>query len=216
MVRSRRRGVEAQSPFSSAVAGLLRDSRVRQGLTQAQVAARTGGLVSKAALANYETGHRSLRVDVFWIVVRALGEDVGTLLSGAERLSGSVASGYGSDTDPVAPLAVDVAAVRASADPRLVPVQRWFALRLPPSRSGANGPHAAGGSSGPWGSGALGASARRTVTLDTAALDALAILMGTTPAECRAALAEAGVLDSTAPEPALVDSPDIAVVAAAV
>jgi transcriptional regulator with XRE-family HTH domain len=116
---------EAQSAFSAALAMLLRDSRIRQGMTQAQVSARTGGLVSKAALANYETGHRSLRVDVFWLLVRALGEDAAVLLSSAERRSG-----YGRNADAVS-------AVQANGDPRLAPVQRWFDLRL---QSGAGRP----------------------------------------------------------------------------
>src|SRR5664279_1732444 len=71
--------------FAAAVCRVLRESRRRQKLTQAEVAQRTGGLVSKAALANYETGHRSLRVDVLWVIAGALGEDLGTLLTAAER-----------------------------------------------------------------------------------------------------------------------------------
>ena len=154
---------EAQSAFSAAVATLLRDARVRQGLTQAQVAARTGGQISKAALANYETGHRSLRVDVFWLIAKALGEDAGSLLAGAERRSG-----YGGGrSDAAAALTVDIAQVQASTDPRLAPVQRWFALRMP---------------SGP------GRPAPRTVTLDSLAVGALADLMGVSPASCRALL----------------------------
>jgi transcriptional regulator with XRE-family HTH domain len=102
----------------------MRESRRRQKLTQAEVAQRTGGLVSKAALANYETGHRSLRVDVLWVIAGALGEDLGTLLGAAEQgvaLRPS-ASASGSIT-------VDVNEVMAAADPRLGPVKRWFELR---------------------------------------------------------------------------------------
>jgi transcriptional regulator with XRE-family HTH domain len=157
---------EAQSAFSAALAMLLRDSRIRQGMTQAQVSARTGGLVSKAALANYETGHRSLRVDVFWLLVRALGEDAAVLLSSAERRSG-----YGRNADAVSALTVDIAAVQANGDPRRAPVQRWFDLRL---QSGAGRPSV------------------RTVTLDEGALAALASLMGVSRHECRALLAETG------------------------
>src|SRR3978361_1326302 len=110
--------------FAAAVCRLLRDSRRRQKLTQAQVAARTGGLVSKAALANYETGHRSLRVDVLWVIAGALGEDLGSLLSAAERgvALRPPAGASGSIT-------VDVAEVMATADPRLGPVKRWLELR---------------------------------------------------------------------------------------
>lgn len=153
---------EAQSAFSASVASLLRESRVRRGFTQAQVSARTGSLVSKAALANYETGHRSLRVDVFWLLVRALGEDAGAMLTNAERRSG-----YGRSADTLTAVTVDVAAVQASRDPRLAPVQRWFAIRLQP---------------GP------GRPAVGTVTLDDGALAALSALMGVSREECRAVL----------------------------
>ena len=75
----------SQQAFAAAVCRVMRESRRRQKLTQAEVAQRTDGLVSKAALANYETGHRSLRVDVLWVIAGALGEDLGALLSAAER-----------------------------------------------------------------------------------------------------------------------------------
>ena len=45
-----------QQRFAQVVTEKLRESRRRQKLTQADVANRTKGLVSKAALANYETG----------------------------------------------------------------------------------------------------------------------------------------------------------------
>jgi transcriptional regulator with XRE-family HTH domain len=165
---------EAQTAFSAGVAALLRESRIRQGLTQAQVSARTGGLVSKAALANYETGHRSVRVDVFWLLVRALGEDAGVILANAERRSG-----YGRSTEALTALTVDIAAVQASTDPRLVPVQRWFAVRLQP---------------GP------GRPSVRTVTLDDGALAALSALMGVSPAECRDLLVAASGADEPGDE----------------
>jgi hypothetical protein len=81
-------------------------------------------LVSKAALANYETGHRSLRVDVLWVIAGALGEDLGSLLSAAERgvALRPAAGATGSIT-------VDISEVMATADPRLGPVKRWFELR---------------------------------------------------------------------------------------
>lgn len=154
----RRAGQQEQAAFASVVAALLRQSRRRQGLTQAEVAERTAGSVSKAALANYETGHRSLRVDVFWVLARALGEDPGALLAGAERNSG-----YGVDAD-VAPIVVDVDAVLESTDARLAPVRRWFALRL--QRGGTR-------------------LTVRSVTLDHGAVSALASLMGVSAAECR-------------------------------
>lgn len=114
----------SQQAFAAAVCRVMRESRRRQKLTQAEVAQRTGGLVSKAALANYETGHRSLRVDVLWVIAGALGEDLGALLNAAERgvalRPAAGASGA---------ITVDVAEVMATNDPRLGPVKRWFELR---------------------------------------------------------------------------------------
>lgn len=114
----------SQQAFAAAVCRVMRESRRRQKLTQAEVAERTNGLVSKAALANYETGHRSLRVDVLWVIAGALGEDLGALLSAAERTVATRPSPFGSGS-----IAVDVQEVMASSDPRLAVVKRWFELR---------------------------------------------------------------------------------------
>src|SRR6476469_9872794 len=145
----------SQQAFAAAVCRVMRESRRRQKLTQAEVAQRTGGLVSKAALANYETGHRSLRVDVLWVIAGALGEDLGTLLGAAERgvalRPAAGASGA---------ITVDVAEVMATNDPRLAPVKRWFELRT----------H--GGSTS-------------AMTLDDGAIAALASLMNVSAVECR-------------------------------
>ena len=113
-----------QQRFARVVTEKLRESRRRQRLTQADVAKRTKGLVSKAALANYETGHRSLRIDVLWVIARALGEDLGVLLSAVEN---EVAGSRGDDAS--ASLAVRVAYLVRSEDPRLEPVRRWYELR---------------------------------------------------------------------------------------
>lgn len=158
-------GRDRQGEFAAAVAGLLRQSRRRQRLTQSEVADRTGGTISKASLANYEAGHRSLRVEVFWAIAKALGEDPGAILLAAER-----ASGYGAAADE-GPVTVDIHAIEASADPRFAPVRRWFAMRL-----------RAGGAR----------LAVRTITLDPAAVAALAELMRMPVAECRRILAAAG------------------------
>lgn len=121
---------QAQEDFAAAVCQVLRESRRRHKLTQAQVAERTGGLVSKAALANYETGHRSLRVDVLWVIARALDEDVGALLSMAERSVKRRVS------HPVTgAVTIDVAEVMNDRDARLDPVRRWFELRGDPASS---------------------------------------------------------------------------------
>lgn len=153
-----------QEAFASAVAQQLRDARVRQKLTQSQLADLTGGRVSKAALANYETRQRSLRIDVFWVLVRALGEDPAALLAAAER-----ESGFGISAE-AAPMTIDIESVRNSDDARLRPVKRWFALRAPHTAQ------------------TLGSRAPATVTLDDTAITALAQLMGTTPSECRGVL----------------------------
>ena len=145
----------SQQAFAAAVCRVLRESRRRQKLTQAEVAQRTGGLVSKAALANYETGHRSLRVDVLWVIAGALGEDLGALLNAAER-------GVALRPAPGATgsITVDVAEVMATNDPRLGPVKRWFDLRTHGGTTTA-------------------------MTLDDGAIAALAALMNVSAVECR-------------------------------
>lgn len=120
----------SQQAFAAAVCRVMRESRRRQKLTQAEVAQRTGGLVSKAALANYETGHRSLRVDVLWVIAGALGEDLGTLLGAAEQ---GVALRPSAGTS--GSITVDVSEVMATNDPRLAPVKRWFEFRTTGSSS---------------------------------------------------------------------------------
>lgn len=168
MVRS-----DSAIAYGLAVAGLLREARRRQGLTQAQLAGRTRGAVSKAALANYESGHRSLRIDVFWSLIRALGEDAGAILANAGRRNGGTGP-----ADASGPLVVDVATVSASTDARLAPVRRWFALRTADAERRA---------------------LTRTITLDGAALSALAALMDVEPAEVRLALLDAARTQSDRP-----------------
>jgi transcriptional regulator with XRE-family HTH domain len=156
---------ERQDAFAVAVAQQLRQSRNKQRLTQSDVSLRTGGVISKAALANYETGHRSLRVEVFWALARALGEDPGALFNAADRVVG-----YATGEDD-GPITVDVEAIMQSPDSRLAPVRRWFAMRLQ-SAAGAR-------------------IAVRTIVLDRGAIAALAELMGVSDTECRHALAVA-------------------------
>jgi transcriptional regulator with XRE-family HTH domain len=153
-----------QQRFAQVVTEKLRESRRRQKLTQADVANRTKGLVSKAALANYETGHRSLRIDVLWVIARALGEDLGHLLTVVEHeVAGSV-----TDDAPDA-VGVRVAPVMRGTDPRLDPVRRWFGLR----RDSASE-----------------ATEDEVVNLDNDALRALADLMQVSPADLRRMLTE--------------------------
>ncbi|WP_164479234.1 helix-turn-helix domain-containing protein [Nakamurella antarctica] len=115
-----------QLRFSSVVTEKLRESRRRQRLTQADVARRTDGLVSKAALANYETGHRSLRIDVLWVIARALGEDLSRIVADVEQqVAGAAGTGH-EDSIHVA-----VRPLMDSADVRLEPVRRWIGLSRP-------------------------------------------------------------------------------------
>jgi transcriptional regulator with XRE-family HTH domain len=159
--------------FAAAVCRLLRDSRRRQKLTQAQVAARTGGLISKAALANYETGHRSLRVDVLWVVAKALGENIGSLVANAER-----GIGHRQDADGSSPITIDIEEIRENGDQRLGSVRRWLDLQQA-ARQSPNG----------------------LMTLDPGAIAALSSLMGVSPLECRAILTTvAGRLDGSGRE----------------
>lgn len=159
---------DVQLSFAAALCSQLRESRRRLGLTQAQVAARTGGRVSKAALANYETGHRSLRVDVFWVIARALGEDCGALIAAAERSIVPAAALRGR-----AMLTVRVADVLATTDAALAPVRRWFSIRHPE-----------------------GVASGVTETLGEGALKALAHLMDMSIVECRDRLTDiAGAAD---------------------
>jgi transcriptional regulator with XRE-family HTH domain len=157
--------LQRHDAYALAVAQQLRQSRNRQRLTQSEVALRTGGAVSKAALANYETGHRSLRVEVFWALARALEEDPGALLAAADRAVGSATGGDG-------PITVDVESIMQAADPRLAPVRRWFGMRLQ-SASGTR-------------------IAVNAIVLDSGAIAALAELMDVSDAECRLMLTLVG------------------------
>src|SRR5690606_4365839 len=112
-------------------------------------------------LANYETGHRSLRIEVLWILTRALNEDLGELLFTAEQ-------SLSLHLDQQAPsVLIDPEVVRASEDPRLAPVRRWVELRQSSLPGGI--------SPGP-------------MVLDAAAIEALASLMELTPQDCVAVL----------------------------
>ncbi len=153
--------------FAAAICRLLRDSRRRQKLTQAQVAARTGGLISKAALANYETGHRSLRVDVLWVIAKALGENIGNLVGSAERVIG-----HRQDADGASSVTVNIDEILGNRDVRLASVRRWIELQ------GAK------------------QSSSGVMTLDPGAISALSSLVGVSADECRTMLMSvAGRLD---------------------
>ena len=155
-----------QNRFAQVVTEKLRESRRRQKLTQAEVANRTRGLVSKAALANYETGHRSLRIDVLWVISRALGEDLGQLLT---RVENEVFGSRG--IDETAPsIRVRMGHLRSLQDSRLDPVRRWFDLRRPTLVEPMTDD--------------------TVVTLDAEVLPAMAAITGLTSAELRGMLVE--------------------------
>jgi transcriptional regulator with XRE-family HTH domain len=66
------------TPEDQQVGGLLREARLRTGLTQHELAARLGW--SPDTLASYETGRRGLRVAQLLEVARALDVPPATLL----------------------------------------------------------------------------------------------------------------------------------------
>ncbi len=153
-----------QQRFARVVTEKLRESRRRQKLTQADVAGRTRGLVSKAALANYETGHRSLRIDVLWVIARALGEDLGNLLAAVEHeVAGAITD------DSPSSIGVRVDFLMRDTDHRLDPVRRWYELRKATSADGLGD----------------------IVNLDYDALRALAVLMQVSAGDLRLMLTEA-------------------------
>ena len=126
---------DAQVVFSRALCAQLRDARRRLGLTQAQLSARTGGLISKAALANYETGHRSMRVDIFWALARALDTEPGILMAAAERSAGMTA-----DAQSPGPVTIDIPRLVANADPRLAARPQVVRASLPLQPTGHRDP----------------------------------------------------------------------------
>ena len=110
--------------FVCAIRRQLRESRLRQKLTLAEVCRRTGGAVRPSSLASYESGRRSLRIDVVWVITQALGEDLAGLLRAAEQVARQP-SGTTRDES----LGVDIDRVLSSRDPRLAQVRRWFELQ---------------------------------------------------------------------------------------
>ena len=184
-------GITEPDDFMMNLCLALRTSRRRQKLTQAEVVARTGGLVTKAALANYETGHRPIRVEVLWVVARALGEKIDDLVSAAERgavqrtePSPGVPGGERPHTPDrlkvqsqprvsadSGPITVRVSAVQASDDPWLRLVQAWIETVL---------------------------AGRKTTdfTVDTTAITGLALLLHATESQVRERLSRVAMAAS--------------------
>lgn len=153
---------ERAEQFADALRAQLREARRRRGLTQAELAARTGGLVSQAAVANYETGHRSLRMTVFWTLAHALQVDSAELRRGAVHRCATPPH----DSNVVS---VRVADVLATTNPELAPVRRWISIQHPGEVIDG-----------------------LTERIDGGALAALARLMGMTVEECRDCLLNLG------------------------
>lgn len=108
--------------FDAALVDQLRAARRSRGWTQIDLAAHTSGLVSKSALAGYELGHRALRIPVAWILSRALGENLSTLISRAEAAVRT--------KEPVVRL--QVRHVLNSTDEKIAAVRTWLHSRYPP------------------------------------------------------------------------------------
>lgn len=107
--------------FATSMRAVLRTVRKERGWTQADLAARTDGAVTKAALAGYEIGHRSLRLSTFWILARALGYSCAELTARAERTM----EGRGPH------LRIRVQQVLHTTDPALQPVRTWLRSGYP-------------------------------------------------------------------------------------
>lgn len=75
-----------QRAFAAALAATLHQARSRRRITPDEIAARTGGVISTTALADYETGRRTPDVDVLWLLAGALGEPIRALVDEARGL----------------------------------------------------------------------------------------------------------------------------------
>lgn len=114
---------EGQAAFAKAVSAVIKRERRHQKLTQAELATRTNGLVSKHALANYENGHRSLRIDVVWVIAGALGIDMSDLIDQAEHLVRQA---------PGQAITISIQALEESTHPSLLRILRWHKLMANP------------------------------------------------------------------------------------
>ncbi|RBM17216.1 hypothetical protein DI005_23310 [Prauserella sp. PE36] len=70
---------------TAAVAGVLRELRVRHALTRQELSARTHHLVSASSISAYEHGARAIKLAVLAMLCQALGEPVAAVLNEAER-----------------------------------------------------------------------------------------------------------------------------------
>lgn len=102
--------------YADNVAALLGALRRQRQLTQAQLAAMTGGKVSQKALANYEISHRPLRIHVLESILEALGEDTREFLLLAE-LVGSSAHNVTS---------IRIESLLINGDPEFEKLRRWW------------------------------------------------------------------------------------------
>lgn len=107
--------------FSDALLGGVRKARNILGWTQADLAQRTHGVISTAALAGYESGHRRLRINVAWTLAAALGLDLSTLIGRAEHTA----------SEGGVWMQLTVWHLLHTTDHDLAPVRRWLQAAHP-------------------------------------------------------------------------------------
>ena len=99
--------------FTECVVYEIRRLRVDKSWSQTDLADRTQGAVSKAALASYELGHTRLPLSVLREVAQALGTTAGAIVAAAETAA----------ANPAEPAAPALSALRVTA------LQRHLRLR---------------------------------------------------------------------------------------
>ncbi|WP_236796237.1 helix-turn-helix transcriptional regulator [Amycolatopsis sp. GM8] len=68
---------------------ILREARVRQGWTRAELSERTTGLVAPSSISSYESGHRAIKVETLVTLCAALDVRIESVFRAAERRLGS-------------------------------------------------------------------------------------------------------------------------------
>ena len=76
---------KTQEALSALFGANFRDARLKAGLTQADVVARTG--IQQADISRIENGAQNLKLSTMVILARAVGTDVRTLLKRPSRRS---------------------------------------------------------------------------------------------------------------------------------
>lgn len=89
--------------FAACIVYEIRRLRVDKSWSQTDLADRTQGAVSKAALASYELGHTRLPLSVLWELAHALGTTAAAIIAAAETAAANPAE---SATPPLSALRV--------------------------------------------------------------------------------------------------------------